>query len=229
MGAEVLGWVRQVLIGQAEALLRPGVLSAIAKRPLQQPVTVGALGLAGDEQADRSVHGGQDKAVHLYTWAHYNAWRQELPACRLLNEAGAFGENFSVVDIDESCVCIADRWRVGSAVLEVSQGRQPCWKLNLRFGVDDMAARVQRSMRAGWYCRVVQPGVVVAGDVMELLDRPHPLWTVARLLALIRDRECGRDMLEEVLALPLTPSWRKLFLRRMEQGSAENWGPRMRL
>lgn len=219
--------VREVLTGKAELLVRPGVTSAIAKRPLHQPVMIGALGLCGDEQADRSVHGGPDKAVHLYAWQHYAAWQCELPDRRVLDKAGAFGENLSVAGLDEAGVCIADRWRVGSAELEVSQGRQPCWKLNLRFDVADMAARVQNSLRAGWYCRVAQPGWVQAGDTMDLVARPHPRWSIARLLALIKDRECNPEVLEEVLELPLTASWRRLFLRRLEAGRPEDWTARM--
>ncbi len=215
--------LRSVLIGRADTFLRAGVSSAIAKRAVQGPVVVGELGLAGDEQADRRAHGGLDKAVHLYAWSHYAAWRQELPASALLDDAGAFGENLSVVGLDESTVCIGDRWRVGQVVLEVSQGRQPCWKLNLRFGVHDMAARVQQSLRAGWYCRVTQAGALQSGDTMELLQRPHPLWSVARLLALIRDRECSAAVIEEVLALPLTPSWRKLLMSRSRLACAEDW------
>ncbi len=219
--------IRQVLTGRVSSLVRPGVLSAIDKQPVTAPVAVGALGLDGDEQGDRSVHGGPDKAVHLYAREHYAAWRRELPDCRVLDRAGAFGENLSVDGLDEAGVCIADRWRVGDLVIEVSQGRQPCWKLNLRFGVADMAARVQHSLRAGWYCRVIEPGTVAPGDAMELVGRSWPEWTIARLLRLIRDRECGRAELEEVLRLPLTPSWQRLFARRLDGGSAEDWRPRM--
>jgi MOSC domain-containing protein YiiM len=219
--------VREVLTGKAEVLVRPGVISAIAKHPVHQPVRLGTLGLDGDEQADRSVHGGPAKAVHLYAWQHYAAWQRELPDRRVLDQAGAFGENLSLAGLDEAGVCIADRWRVGSAELEVSQGRQPCWKLNLRFDVADMSARVQNSLRAGWYCRVAQPGWVQAGDAMDLVARPHPGWSIARLLRLITDRECNPELLEQVLGLPLTPSWRKLFLRRLEAGRPEDWTARL--
>lgn len=223
----VTGGVRHVLIGREAAFGRPGLTSAIAKRAVERPVAVSRFGLAGDEQADRRIHGGPDKAVHLYAWEHYDVWRRELALGSLFDDAGAFGENLSVVGINEAQVCIADRWRIGGTVLQVTQGRQPCWKLNLRFGVDDMAARVQRSLRAGWYCSVVQPGVLAAGDAMMLVDRPYPMWSVARLLALIRDRECSAPVIGEVLELPLTPSWRKLFLLRLQRGQAENWDARM--
>lgn len=190
--------VRQVLTGRVQMLVRPGVTSGIDKQPVRGPVAVGPLGVAGDEQGDLTVHGGPDKAVHLYAWHHYALWRKELPHCALLTRPGAFGENLSVDGLDETGVCLGDRWRVGSTVLEVSQGRQPCWKLNLRFGVADMAAQ----------------------DALMLLSRPHPQWPIARLLALINDRACDPHEMAQVLALPLTASWHKLFARRLERGAA---------
>ena len=201
--------LRALLTGRALPYTRPGSVSAIAKQPRSGPVAVGPLGLADDEQGDPRVHGGPDKAVHCYAFSQYAPWRQELAgnatAQALLAQPGAFGENFSLDGINESQVCLADQWQVGSARFEVSQGRQPCWKLNLRFGVPDMSARVQNTLRAGWYCRTLQDGVVQAGDALKLLERPHPGWTVQRLLALIRDRECHPAVLNDVLALPLPP------------------------
>lgn len=220
--------ILQVLTGTVAPLGATGKPSAIAKQPVAGPVAIGPLGLRGDAQADLRVHGGPDKAVHLYAWAHYAAWRAELGDAPVLQAPGAFGENLAVAALDEAGVCIGDRWRAGSAVLEVTQGRQPCWKLNLRFGVPDMSARVQNTLRAGWYCRTLQAGVVQAGDGLELLERPHPGWTVQRLLALIRDRECHPAMLNDVLTLPLPPSWHKLFTRRRDQGQAEDWSARLR-
>lgn len=216
-----------MLTGAVAPLGKAGATSAIAKQPAAHPVAIGPLGLAGDAQADLRVHGGHDKAVHLYAWEHYAQWQRELGNLPLLQAPGAFGENLALTGLDEAGVCLGDHWRAGSAVLEVTQGRQPCWKLNLRFGVPDMSARVQNTLRAGWYCRTRQGGVVQAGDRLKLLERPHPGWTVQRLLALIRDRECDPAALSGVLELPLPPSWRKLFARRLEQGLAENWEARL--
>lgn len=221
--------VRGVLTGAAQPYARPSVRSAIDKRPRAGPVAVELLGLAGDEQGDLRVHGGPDKAVHCYPWEHYAHWRDALPApaAGRLCQPGAFGENLSLDGLDEQGACIGDRWQIGSAQFEVSQGRQPCWKLNVRFEVDDMARRVQDSGRAGWYLRVVQPGQVQAGDAVRLLARPHPGWTIARLLRLIAERSCDPAVLDDVLALPLPPSWQRLFGRRREQGQAEDWAPRL--
>ncbi|GHC98780.1 molybdenum cofactor sulfurase [Pseudorhodoferax aquiterrae] len=222
-----IGRVRAVLAGPARLYTRPGSRSAIAKSPLTGPVDVHALGLAGDEQGDLRVHGGPDKAVHCYAWRHYAHWRGALPATPLLQAPGAFGENLSLDGLDEHGACIGDRWQIGSALFTVSQGRQPCWKLNDRFEVPDMARRVQDSGRAGWYLRVVQPGQLQAGDNVLLLARPHADWSIARLLRLIAERSCAPDVLDEVLSLPLPPSWERLFRRRREQGRAEDWAARL--
>lgn len=226
-----LGHLRTVLIGKAVPYARPGTVSAIHKTAVAGSLAADTQGLAGDEQGDRRVHGGPDKAVHCYAWPHYAAWRGELPAEArqpLLLQPGAFGENFSVEGVDEAGVCIADQLRIGTAVFEVSQGRQPCWKLNDRFGVADMSRRVQDSLRAGWYLRVLEPGRVGAGDEIVLLTRPYPDWPVQRLLQVIRDRICDQRELRDILALPLPESWRKLFGARLESGRAENWDKRLR-
>ena len=224
---ETIGHLKAVLLGKAVPYGRPGARSAIDKCVVSGRVEVGHEGLVGDEQGDRRVHGGPDKAVHCYAWSHYAAWRDEFPESPLLRQPGAFGENFSVEGIDEASVCIADRWRIGDAAFELSQGRQPCWKLNERFGVADMSSRVQQSLRAGWYLRVLSPGTVGAGDEIVRIARPWPDWTVARLLRVIRDRECDAGLLRQVLELPLPESWRKLFRVRLESGRSESWVRRL--
>lgn len=223
----IKGRIHSLLVGKSVSFAREGVVSAIDKKPVDRSLSVHWLGLTGDEQGDPRFHGGMDKAIHAYTWGHYEAWRRELPNCRMWDMPGAFGENFSIEGLDESSVCIGDEFGVGSAILQVTQGRQPCWKLNHRFGVPDMSARVQDSLRAGWYFRVLKRGAVSPGDTIELLARPCSQWSVARLLALIRDKNCDPSVLQEVLALPLPASWRKLFERRVESRKVEDWSPRM--
>jgi MOSC domain-containing protein YiiM len=221
MAAHVLA----VLKGSIKPL--GSTVSGIDKAAVLEPQRVERLGIVGDFQADLRVHGGADKAVHCYAWSHYAYWRGVLPGNALLDAPGAFGENLCMAGLEERDVCIADRWRIGSALFEVSQGRQPCFKLNLRFGARDMAARVQETLRAGWYLRVLEPGYVTNGDHVELLERPCLSHSVADLLALIRDRETHPDRLGPVLRLPLTPSWRKLFERRLANARVEDWSGRM--
>lgn len=219
--------VKALLTGKVRAYTRPGSRSGIDKQPVAGPLHIGPLGLTGDEQGDLRVHGGIDKAVHHYPFEHYAAWQRDLGALPLLETAGAFGENISTTGIDETTVCLSDRFHLGTAVLEVSQGRQPCWKLNDRFGIPDMARRVQDSGRSGWYYRVLQPGHAQAGDHLACIERPHPDWSLARLAALLYGRVLDPALLEPALALPLVPSWRRLIERRLLQGTVEDWGNRI--
>ncbi len=173
-----------VLTGKARPF-RGDEPSAIAKRPVAEAVVVGAMGLAGDEQADRTVHGGVDKAIHHYPADHYDWWRGQLGDAPLLDAPGAFGENISTLGLDEQSVCLGDRFRLGSALIEVSQARQPCWKLDHRFGVKGVMAKVVASRRTGWYYRVLEAGMVQAGDALALVDRPYPDWPLASLFGLL--------------------------------------------
>ena len=216
-----------LLTGVAVPYTRPGSRSGIAKSPRKGPVRIGELGLEGDEQGDTRVHGGVDKAVHHYPFEHYAAWRAELGGLPVLAAPGAFGENLSSSGLDEGAVCIGDRYALGSAVLEVSQGRQPCWKLNDRFGVRDMARRVQDTGRTGWYYRVLRPGDAQAGDALMLLERPWPEWPLRRLMRLLAERVLDPGQLREALELPLVPSWRKLVERRLESSQVEDWTRRI--
>ena len=222
-----LGRVDSVLVGPARPFVRKGAMSAIAKCAVAGPVRVGRDGLAGDEQGDRRVHGGQDKAVHHYAFDHYARWQAELGTLPVLGTAGAFGENLSTRGIDESSICLGDRLRIGDVVLEVSQSRQPCWKLNARFTVSDMAARVQRSGRTGWYYRVLETGYLQGGDAIELLERPFPHWPLSRVIELLYHRTLDFDALAEMQALPLTPSWRRLVEGRLARRGVEDWSARL--
>ncbi len=159
--------------------------SAIAKQPANGAVRIGPLGLEGDEQADPVHHGGVDKAIHHYPHDHYPHWRGMLGDHPLLSGEGAFGENISTAGLIESAVCLGDRFRLGSALVEVSQGRQPCWKLDHRFAARNVLAEVVRSARSGWYYRVIESGSVAAGDRLTLISRPLPEWSVERCFKLL--------------------------------------------
>ncbi len=204
-----------------------GSRSAIDKQPRAGKVFCGALGLAGDEQGDTRVHGGPDKAVHHYPSEHYAAWRAVLGAHPLLDAPAAFGQNLHTVGLTEADVCLGDRFRVGAALLEVSQARQPCWKLNERFGRPDMAARVQRTGRTGWYYRVLEEGELWAGAELLLQARPHPQWPLARLLEVLYRPSLDAAELRAALALPVPPNWQRLLQRRLESGALESWSSRL--
>ena len=223
-----LGTVLAVLRGRAVPYTRPGSRSAIAKTPVQGPVHIGPLGLNGDEQGDPRVHGGPDKAVHQYAQEHCAPWRAELGALPVLDTPGAFGENLASTGMTEHTLCLGDQVRVGSSVLlEVSQSRQPCWKLNDRFGLPNMARRVQDSGRTGWYYRVLQPGSVQAGDALVLVARPFPEWTLARTIDVLYHQPFDAAVLHALAALPLTPSWQRLVQGRLARAGVEDWQARL--
>jgi len=193
-----------VLLGQVQPFRGDYEPSAIGKLPVAHAVAVGAMGLAGDEQADRTVHGGTDKAIHHYPADHYDWWRGQLGDAPLLNAPGAFGENISTTGFDEQNVCLGDRFRLGTALVEVSQARQPCWKLDHRFGTKGVMAAVVKTRRSGWYYRVLETGQVRAGDTLDLVDRPWPDWPLASLFGLLIGGE-AKDRPADLCALRDVP------------------------
>ena len=185
--------VLSIQCGKVRPFRRLDEPSAIQKEPANGRVRVHRLGFAGDEQADLTAHGGPDKAIHHYPHDHYPFWRQAIGDHPLLAAWGAFGENVSTEGLTEETVCIGDRWRLGGALVEVSQGRQPCWKLDHRFGGLAINAAMVKARRSGWYYRVLEEGDVEAGEAMQLVDRPHPEWTVARTFGLLVSGDHKRD------------------------------------
>jgi MOSC domain-containing protein YiiM len=201
-----------LLTGRARRFGAQGEASAIAKAPVAGPRRVGFLGIDGDEQADLSVHGGPDKAVHHYPRDHYPFWTEALGGHALLGAPGAFGENVSTSGLVEEEACLGDRYRLGSALIEISQGRQPCWKLGHRFGDMRVPAIVVRTGKSGWYYRVIEEGDVAAGEALRLVDRPLPQWTVARLFRLLIGGAGKREpaALRELAGLDvLAGNWRR--------------------
>lgn len=193
--------------------------SAIAKRPREGIVQLLKDGFAPDEQADRRVHGGPEKAVHLYPLDHHAVWRSELDdeaALALLDQPGAFGSNLSVARITEADVFIGDRYRLGSAIIELNQPRQPCWKIDHRFGVKGMTARVVATGLCGWYFRVLEPGDVQAGDTLERIEIGHKRWSVARVFTALVQGKATHEELEQLAALaPLSPQIKARAIKRL--------------
>ncbi|MFW6257737.1 MAG: MOSC domain-containing protein [Prolixibacteraceae bacterium] len=221
--------INMLLTGKIEQLEPEGVPSAIQKTASFEREQVIETGLVNDNQADKKHHGGPDKAIHHYASEHYQYWKN-IPGItkpEVLYE-GRFGENISTVGMDESSVCIGDKYRVGSVVLEVSQARQPCWKLNLRFGHPDMSRMVQDSLRTGWYYRVLEEGRLQAGDAFTLLERNWPEWSLKRLLHVLYLDTQNKKLLEEMTQIaPLAESWKGIALKRLETGRTENWSKRL--
>src|SRR3954454_17456916 len=162
------------------------VSTAIWKEPVEGRVRVAGVNLAGDDQADRSVHGGPDKAVYAYA-SEDTAWWSAERATEL--GPGAFGVNLTTAGVDVSGAVVGERWAVGSTLLEVCQARLPCFKLGLRMGDPTFVKTFGLAGRPGAYLRIVREGDVGAGDAVEVLDRPdHEVTVAAMAHAFLHDR-----------------------------------------
>jgi MOSC domain-containing protein YiiM len=187
------------------------------KKPIEGDIWLSTTNLAGDGQADRKNHGGLDKAVLAYSADHYDYWRSHLNYPDL--PYGAFGENFTVQGQTEAEVCIGDIYAIGDVRVQVSQPRQPCWKLSRRWQIEDLALQVKANGRSGWYCRVLQEGILWSGLVMTLRDRPYPQWTVSRANQIMHYDHHDQEAALELAQCPLlSQNWRHKLL--MRQGSA---------
>jgi MOSC domain-containing protein YiiM len=184
----LLGSLRSVQVGRIAPLGPDGVMSGFVKKPIQGSVEVGPLGLAGDEQADLEVHGGPDKAVYACSLDNYAVWKTAFPQYEALLVPGGLGENLTIEGIAENNVCMGDHVQIGTAVLQVSQPRQPCFKFALRFEDVAMPRAMVKNGMSGWYYRVLKPGSVATGDEVRLLERPYQHWSIERTNRLIIQR-----------------------------------------
>lgn len=189
--------------------------SAIGKSAAEGQCTVTLDGIAGDEQADLTVHGGPEKAIHHYPADAYPLWQAELGEAAAAFGPGHFGENVSTSGWTEDDVAIGDVFRLGTARVQICQGRQPCWKLVSHTGVEQMAFLVRKTARTGWYYRVLEEGTVSLGDSLARESRDSPEWTVRRVTSALFDRRLEPALAAEIAALPaLAQEWRAIFIER---------------
>ncbi|TWP29064.1 MOSC domain-containing protein [Apibacter muscae] len=220
--------IQSLHIGKEVSLANTGYYSAINKHEIKESQYVRKEGLILDSQADKKNHGGKDKALHQYAFENYSYWKQKYPNQPLLSSPAAFGENISSLGMNEDMVCIGDVYRLGSCIIEVSQARQPCWKLNFRFGIENMAVQVQNSLKTGWYYRVIQEGKIKAGDIFELDARPHPEYSLTRILKVLYLEDINIPELNQMIELkPLAESWKRILKKRIDTGIIENWEKRL--
>jgi MOSC domain-containing protein YiiM len=199
-------------VGRPEEVVHEGktVRTGIFKRPVEGRVRVTALNLAGDEQADLTVHGGPSKAIYFYPAEHYEFWRKELPEMSL--SWGMFGENLTTEGLVEQDVNVGDRLCVGSVELRVTEPRLPCYKLNVKFRRDDMVKRFLKSRRTGFYCAVLREGEIGAGDSIDFLGREPSRITVADITRIYAFDKNDTMTLERAAALEaLSDNWRTYF------------------
>jgi MOSC domain-containing protein YiiM len=187
--------------------------SAIGKQPVTGPVRVEGVNLAGDDQADRRVHGGTWKAVYAYASEDYHWWSEQLG--RQLAPA-TFGENLTVQGVDLHDCAVGDTWTVGAAQLRVTEPRTPCFKLGITMGDDEFVARFADARRFGAYFTIDQPGDVAAGDLMQLVDRPTAPLTIAEFITAIEDGD--HDLLTRLADNQwASPAWRRRAARAAER------------
>ena len=178
------------------------------KTPIAGPVQITKTSIQGDEVADTKNHGGPDKALLCYAASNYEAWASERPELGM--GPGGFAENLTIQGACETTVCIGDRWRVGSCEFQVSQPRQPCWKISRRWGDKSLLKQVAQSGRTGWYLRVLQEGTLQQGDEIELTDQLYPDWTIEEANHVLFGRSADRGRTMELMNLPeLADSWKK--------------------
>ncbi len=190
-------------------------VSGIWKSPTSGRLALGRTNLDGDTQADLKNHGGPDKAVCCYAAEHYPYWRTALDRSEAEFPYGAFGENWTVAGMTEDEVCIGDTYTVGTARVQVSQPRMPCWKLGRRWERPALPLEVSGSGRTGYYLRVLEPGEVGAGDTLTRTERPLPEWPVARVNRAMYVDKADADLAAELSRLPLlAEAWRRPFRRR---------------
>lgn len=213
-----VGKPRDVQFGKKE------VKTGIHKNPVTEPVYLSKVNFDGDGQGDLVNHGGADKAVCVYPSEHYPYWEKELGKTL---EVGAFGENLTLQGLTEDNVCIGDSFQIGEAVVQVSQPRQPCFKLSLVHDRKDMPVLVQDTGFTGFYFRVLKEGVVSPSDVLVYIARPELAVTVSEANRLMHHAKDDLEGARKILQLDeLSASWRKTFNKRIA-GEAVNTSERL--
>lgn len=185
------------------------------KKPTTGKVWLTKTNLIGDEVADTKVHGGPEKALFAYPVEHYPYWQKDLETDEI--GVGAFGENLAVTHMTEKDVCIGDTFKLGEAIIQVSQPRRPCWKPARRFRVLDFALRIQNSGFTGWYYRVIQEGYIESGLPLELIERPFPKWTVSYANEVMYHHKDNYELTKELASCELlAENWQRTLNRRLK-------------
>lgn len=195
------------------------ISTGIFKTPSDEPLFLTLVNFEGDGQADLVHHGGREKAVCVYPYEHYPYWEKELG--REL-EYSAFGENLTTQGLLEAEICIGDIFQLGEAVVQVSQPRQPCFKLSVKYGAPDMPLKVQETGYTGFYFRVLQEGLVSKSDSL-IRTSCHPKGiTVSYANHIMHRDKNDTEGIKKILEVEgLSASWRKTFVKRLEGSSTD--------
>jgi ferredoxin-NADP reductase/MOSC domain-containing protein YiiM len=199
------------------------VHTAIWKNPVRGRCRARRLNLDGDGQGDLGGHGGEQRAVFVYQMDSYRYWQEQLHRNDFVY--GQFGENFTIEGLPDDTVCVGDRYRIGSAIFEVTQPRVTCYRVGIRMNEPRMAALLVSSGRPGFYFRVIEEGEVGAGDEIVKVGEAKERMTVAQIDALLYSPNHARDLLERALRIEaLSPGWRGSFQALLESSATGNAG-----
>lgn len=215
-------FVYKILTGKVKTLGNPEAknpmdrewTTGIFKQPTEEQIWLSKTGLEGDEQGDKKNHGGPEKALFAYPIKHYKSWQEELD---IDIDIGGMGENLAVLEMDEYSVCIGDTYKLGDAIIQVSQPRQPCWRPARRHRIKDLALRIQNTGRTGWYFRVLQEGHIISRIDFELIERPYPQWTIAAANEVMHVYKDNLKLTEELASVDLlSPNWKRTLNNRLQ-------------
>jgi MOSC domain-containing protein YiiM len=204
----------RLFIGQVQSLPVSGRPTAMYKTSVQAPIELGVEGFAGDQHADLRAHGGPEKAVHLYPSAHFAKLAAQFGDAAALLVPGSLGENIATAELDENDVHLGDVWQLGSARIQVCQPRNPCWKIDERFGCDGMAVFIDQHLLTGWYWRVLQTGTVQPSDSLVLHEAASQAPTLHQAMTLWREH---RPDVEALSQLAETPGIAKVWQDKIKQ------------
>ena len=198
--------VLSVHVGSLQEMLRNGkkIRTGIYKRKTEGPIKVTRLGLEGDDQANKKLHGGIYKAICVYPSEHYDLWKEELGKPDL--SFGDFGENLTTVGLMEGDICLGDRLRIGSVEIVVTQPREPCITLNARLDTKDLSTRICKSGRSGFYFSVVKEGIIKNGDSIEYINRDENRVTVSDFNRIINGEPEIADIIFRASKIDALPS-----------------------
>lgn len=176
-------------------------LTGIYKKPVDSGIMLESEDVKGDHVIDRRYHGGIDKACYLYSADHYSFWKEKYPNQDW--QWGMFGENLTVADLDESVVRIGDEYKVGEAVVQVSQPRQPCYKLGVRFGTQDVVRDFWQSPFPGVYVRVLKPGMVKPNDEMKLISTDENAMSLSEVFSVFTSDRKNEALINRAISQDL--------------------------
>ncbi len=202
--------------GSIKFLEPDGEKTGIYKDPIDL-AKVDRNGIIGDIQADRRFHGGPEKALHQYSIHSYEKIIEAFADLKQIAIPGSIGENISSTNLNDSNVNIGDVYRIGTVLVQVSQPRSPCWKINARFECHRLAKFIAQNQITGWYYRVIEHGTMTAGDEIQMQERQEHSVSVGEFTQIVTQHRPLPEMLEKLINTPkLNLEWKTRLQKRLE-------------